>query len=117
MHANADTPSRLSLPTAPTDVPLLGDVMGASHVTYPSCGYPELDQELRRIPVCLLCIGTYPTLPPFFQKRNKLSVEDGCILRWSKVIIPIQVQDLLIQELHQTHMGITHMKSLALGYF
>ena len=55
-------------------------------------------------------------LIPFSRRRNELSVQDGCILWGSRVVIPPPGRDLILTELHQTHPGISRMKSLARGY-
>ena len=52
-------------------------------------------------------------LNPFSAKKEKLSVHKGCILWGSRVVVPQQVWEMVLQELHEDHPGITRMKSLA----
>ena len=53
---------------------------------------------------------------PFFKKRLKISVEDGCLLWGVRAIIPASFQDKLLAELHVSRMGVVKMKSLARQY-
>ena len=52
-------------------------------------------------------------LKPYWSKRTELSVQNGCILWGSRVIVPPPSRVPLLQELHGSHPGICHMKSLA----
>ena len=51
-------------------------------------------------------------LQPYWHKRNEISVEDGILLWGSRVIVPPQARNRVIEEAHATHIGITRMKSL-----
>ena len=51
-------------------------------------------------------------LQPYWHKRNEISVEDGILLWDSRVIVPPQARNQVIEEAHATHIGITRMKSL-----
>ena len=55
-------------------------------------------------------------LKPYFQRRHELSMEDGCILWGSRVVMPPQGREIILEELHQAHPGMTRMKGLARGY-
>ena len=56
------------------------------------------------------------TLSPFISIKDNLTVEAGCLLYGSRVIVPSRQQPRLLFELHHTHMGIVKMKSLAREY-
>ena len=53
---------------------------------------------------------------PYRTRQNELSVEDGCVLWGSRVVIPPQGRKLVLEELHDTHPGSTKMKALARCY-
>ena len=53
---------------------------------------------------------------PYFQRRNELSLECGCIMWGSRIIIPPQGQQTMLNELHEMHPGICRMKALARSY-
>ena len=48
----------------------------------------------------------------FNRKKNELSVQDGCILRGSRVVIPAVGRDKTLEQLHDCHPGVSQMKSL-----
>ena len=49
-------------------------------------------------------------LRPYFLCRLELSLENGCLLRGHKVIIPAVFRDRLLNELHSSHFGIVKIK-------
>ena len=53
---------------------------------------------------------------PYADRKSELSLEDGCILWGSRVVIPPQGRRLVLEELHDSHPGITRMKALARSY-
>ena len=54
-----------------------------------------------------------PEITHYFSKRHEITVEDGCLLRGIRVIIPKQLRERVLHELHKGHPGIVRMKSLA----
>ena len=56
------------------------------------------------------------TLSAYSSRKTELSVLDGCLLWGSRVVIPPQCQQNVLQELHSAHPGMTKMKSLARMY-
>ena len=50
---------------------------------------------------------------PYYQKREELSTQDGCVLWGSRVVVPSQGQARVLELLHDCHSGISRMKSLA----
>ena len=55
-------------------------------------------------------------LQPYWCRRLELTVSDNCLLWGSRVVIPPQIRDSVLKELHDTHIGISRMKSLARSY-
>ena len=55
-------------------------------------------------------------LGPYFTRIDELSVHDGCIMWDSRVIVPPQGRNFIVEELHDTHPGISRMKSLPRSY-
>ena len=49
----------------------------------------------------------------YFQRRQEISVDQGCLFLGSCVIIPTRYQEHLLGELHIGHQGIVKMKGLA----
>ena len=125
-HSNADALSRLPLPTVPAEVPtppelvLLMDHLADSPVTADHIrSWTQRDPSLA--PVLQYVQQGWPdqgdpNLMPFSAKREELSVHEGCILWGSRVVVPQQGREMVLQELHEGHPGTTRMKSLARMY-
>ena len=50
---------------------------------------------------------------PYYERRNELTVHQGCILWGMRVVIPNKLQDRVLEELHHGHLGVVKMKALA----
>ena len=55
-------------------------------------------------------------LKPYQQRKDQLSVHNGCILLGSRVVVPVAGQTKVMEELYQGHPGITRMKGLARSF-
>ena len=55
-------------------------------------------------------------LLPYYNRRNDLTVIDGCLLWGSRVVIPTVFRAQLLDKLHSNHVGVCHMKALARSY-
>ena len=53
---------------------------------------------------------------PFTNRKTELSVEDGCVSWGSRVVVPNPGRNLVLEELHQAHPGMSKMKGLARSY-
>eukprot|EP00117_Sycon_ciliatum_P047528 scpid79697/ scgid33944/ Uncharacterized protein K02A2.6 len=56
-------------------------------------------------------------LQPFFAKRWELSVADNVLLWNDRVVIPMSLRVILLNELHSEHTGAVRMKRIARRYF
>ncbi|CAH1999568.1 unnamed protein product [Acanthoscelides obtectus] len=62
--------------------------------------------------------GVFATnLGRFNNRKNEINVEDDVLLWGHRVIIPFQLREVILKELHATHLGIVKMKYLARSYF
>ncbi|XP_059061184.1 uncharacterized protein K02A2.6-like [Achroia grisella] len=52
-------------------------------------------------------------LLPFSRCQHELHVDNGCLMRGHRVVVPEMYRPAVIQELHAAHLGIIKMKSLA----
>ena len=80
--------------------PVLGFLLGYSCVFVCVCKIPETETELR----------------PYSQNASELSVVDGTLLWGSRVVIPHSERNIILQQLHETHPGVSKMKNLARSY-
>ena len=122
-HANADLFSRLPLPDMPTDVPLPGKTVllmetvggspvSATHIKTLTDHDPLLSQVRDMLKQGCQDVDS-EELRPFQQQKNELSIQDGCVLWGSRVVIPQRGRQKIMEELHDGHLGISKMNSLA----
>ena len=52
----------------------------------------------------------------YFNKKDELGVQNGCLLWGSHVIVPPKGHEIIVKELHESYPGISHMQSAARGY-
>ena len=55
-------------------------------------------------------------LKPYFNCRDELSIVRGCVLWGSRVIVLPPGQSLVLNQLHDTHLGVSQMMSLSRSY-
>ena len=51
-------------------------------------------------------------LKPYWMRKFELSTQQGCLLWGNRVIVPPSLQQKVLQQLHDSHVGISRMKSL-----
>ena len=59
---------------------------------------------------------TRPELKPFWNRRDEISLENGCFSWGRRVIIPFKFQKRLLEELYECHRGMCRMKALAKSF-
>ena len=125
--SHADALSRLPLADQPASVPTPPDVvLLLNHLTETIVSaetiksWTDKDPVLSRLRNIILTGTNIPhdiqELQPFIRCSSELSVTDGCLLRGSRVIVPSPGHSLVLSQLHETHPGISRMKSLARCY-
>ena len=57
-----------------------------------------------------------PNLTPYVRRKDELSLQNGCILWGSRVIVPPNLRSRIMNELHSSHAGSSRMKELARSY-
>ncbi|XP_046841958.1 uncharacterized protein K02A2.6-like [Xenia sp. Carnegie-2017] len=77
----------------------------------------QKDSVLSRVVYYLLHGWPEGKLPEelqyFFTKQDEFTVEEGCLLRGTRLVIPTKYQGVVLSELHINHPGRGRMKSLA----
>ena len=53
------------------------------------------------------------SLKPYYDKRWELGVNQGCVNWGIRVLVPSKLRQKLLEELHESHVGIVRMKNLA----
>ena len=133
-NANADTLSRLPLPSPncytpqPVELINLTEHLSATPISSAQIeAWTDSDPTLSQVRRWV--IEGWPEgwlkesesesreeLLPYFRKRWELGVEEGCVLRGCRVVVPSVGRDLALQMIHEAHPGITRMKTLARSY-
>ena len=128
LMAHADAMSRLpSIATHIPQIPELGEmVMLLETLKTSTVGVKDIIRWTRADPVtCKVydyCLNGWPVqledevhsdLRFYYRCRNELSVENGCVLRGNRVVVPPPGRQSILQELHNSHPGICKMKAIA----
>ena len=127
--ANADALSRRPLSQQPQSVPVPGDInLVLQHLNTTPVTATEIktwtDKDPLLSKVRQFVMTGWPlddntseeALRPYLTRKDELSVHSGCLLWGSRVIVPPKGRELIVKELHESHPGISRMKSLARGY-
>ena len=121
--ANADGLSRLPLPEAPSEVPYPGEVVFLLQTLQSSpITAEQIKHWTNRDPVLsrvrnLVSKGwidcSDDVLRPYQNRKDELSMLDGCVLWGSRVIVPVAGRAPVLDLLHDGHPGISKMKAIA----
>ena len=126
-HANADLCSRFPLPYAgstwsaglpsmPSSVNAVEQVVNTAWVSTVTRNDPLLTRIIHFTLNGWPDRDRPPEWEPFYKRRHELSVEDGCLLWGSRVVIPERIKSAIPKMLHIAHQGAAAMKRLARGY-
>jgi len=55
-------------------------------------------------------------LAPYYSRRHKLAVHQGCLLWGGWVVIPTKLRQRILDQLHEAHSGVVKMKCMARSY-
>ncbi len=120
-HENADGLS----PEAPAFVPVPEDVVQVlSQIESNAVQSAHIKSWTEHNPTLatVKCMTSWPwatqdeQFRPYFQCKNEISIQDGCLLWGSRVIVLPQGRTQVLDILHETHLGVSRMKSLARCY-
>ncbi|XP_070519742.1 uncharacterized protein [Cardiocondyla obscurior] len=131
-NANCDALSRLPIDDEDNRLLFLDLETEFSHVNFLEEGVQVLDAKLltlesRKDPVISKIIKYVVTDWPsvtnlsetekyFYSKRLEFSVEKNCLFWGLRAVIPVSLQDLILKELHASHLGIVKVKMFARSY-
>ena len=76
--------------------PILSRVMG-----YTEQGWPAVNEK---------------ELEPFYKKKDELTIQDECLIRGARILIPPKCQPQVLDELYDDHLGVAKTKALARSY-
>ena len=78
----------------------------------------EMGRDLQLSRVLIYVQAGWPktvedSLQIFFDKRQELTTEQGCLMWRIRVVIPQIYQQKVLEKLHGGHLGVVKMKALA----
>ena len=122
-NSNADVFSRLPLPESPATVPLPGETVflmeTLENTPVNATQIKNNDRILAKVRE-MVQKGWNNTgeesIQPYQCRRDELSVHAGCVMLGNRVVIPLAGRKHIIEQLHQSHPGITRMKGLAQSF-
>lgn len=125
-HSNADGLSRLPLPQKERSNAQIGvEVFNVAQIDSLPVTSTRLGQATRRDRV-LGKVWRYTKsgwpqdcpvhLQLYWTRRHELTVEGDCLLWGIRVVVPLSLQERVLQELHQEHQGVAKVKTLARSY-
>ncbi|XP_015749841.1 PREDICTED: uncharacterized protein K02A2.6-like [Acropora digitifera] len=126
-NANADALSPLPLPDLAETTPVPGDIVhlletinaspvDAAKVKLWTTRDPVLSQVLQFVLYGWPLSIEEEALKPYFARREELNLHSGCLLWGSRVVIPPQGREEVLNVLRESHPGIVSMKRLARSY-
>ena len=124
----ADALSRLPLPNSCDSVPVLGEwinlvnFLESAPVTSKTISVqtrtdPILSKVLRYCELGWPASSPDPVFAPYFSRRDELSMEGGCVLWGYRMVIPMKLRPIMLDEIHAGHVGASRMKEIARSYF
>ena len=124
--ANADGLSRLPVDEAPTEVPVPAEVvLSMTTLEKSPVTAAQVATWTRRDPLLAAVVRFvqqgWPDSPGeeyavYFRRKEELSVQAGCLMWGSRVIIPTPGREAILSELHECHPGIVRMKAVARSF-
>ncbi len=129
-HQNADALSRLPLPEGPGEecsglfslkevtelhkVQLENLPVSARQIRAATLNDPVMSRVMHYVVNGWPQVSELaPEMKPYGRCQDELTIEEGCLLRGIRVLIPAKLQTQVLTELHATHPGIVRMKALA----
>ena len=125
-HSNADALSRLPLPDTPkvetSEERVL--MLESSDITLVTAdqvkAWTDKDPVLSRVREMVhngwSAKDRGEEFAPYEVRKLELSIQNGCVMWGSRVVVPKPGQGSVMRQLHQCHPGVSRMKALARSY-
>ena len=120
---HADGLSRMPLPTTPSTVPVPGEtvlMLDTLQMSPVNAARVKLwtDQDPILSDLWQFLLSGSPTVKgeefaPYLRRQEELTLQNGCISRGNRVLIPSAGEKAVLELLHSGHPGISRMKSIA----
>lgn len=127
LHQNADALSRLPLPAQVDEPCSPGDVLMLASAPRLELSPQQLAEMTRSDPLLsrvmrAVSSGELRRLPKqeflaFTKLGNELSLQEGCVIRGTRLVVPEKARKDVLELAHAGHRGVVAMKACARGYF
>ncbi|XP_062714152.1 uncharacterized protein K02A2.6-like [Aedes albopictus] len=57
-----------------------------------------------------------PDLLPYYNRRDSLSIVNGCVMLHDRVVVPDQFRKKILKQFHRGHPGVVRMKAIARSF-
>ncbi|XP_051962904.1 uncharacterized protein K02A2.6-like [Xyrauchen texanus] len=127
-HGNADALSRLPLPVQHRDRKDAVDAYLIKKMdALPVCS-SDISKGTRADPILcrvkeMVSTGSFPSakdsenvLKPYLTRKEELSLMQDCLIWGQRVIVPSNLRQRVLEDLHTGHPGVVKMKALARSY-
>ncbi|KAL2077680.1 hypothetical protein ACEWY4_027184 [Coilia grayii] len=127
-HGNADGLSLLPLPAQHEVKQMRVDTFLINHIE----SFPILCKDVKKetssdstlsLVMEMVVTGRFPpakdsdgSLAPYLTRKDELSVLQGCLMWGNRVIVPPNLRQRVLEELHVGHPGVVKMKAIARSY-
>ncbi|KAL5267338.1 hypothetical protein ACHWQZ_G004399 [Mnemiopsis leidyi] len=127
-HSNADVCSRYPLPAEEEEDTEVADVFFNTFaektiINFATVGkFTPLDVTLSKVKKFVLegwpqkLRDDQKDLKPYFERRDELSCEKGCVLWGTRIVVPQKLRQDVLELLHTAHQGVVAVKALARSY-
>ncbi|XP_062585296.1 uncharacterized protein K02A2.6-like [Saccostrea cucullata] len=125
-HCNADVLSRLPLHSIESEGTDEVDIFYSTQLEMLPVTSEQVRNLTRRDPILaqvldFVSTGRFPntfvkSLKPYIQRKDELTLHQGCIMWGNRVVIPESLHPRLLGEIHAGHLGIVRMKAYARSY-
>ena len=75
--------------------------------SYSSWWWTHITKEHNHVRMAQYIKEIPPVLQPYWTFCKKLTIEDGLILKGTRIVIPSKNQEALLNQIHNSHLGLT----------
>ncbi|XP_063365892.1 uncharacterized protein K02A2.6-like [Cydia amplana] len=118
-NSNADYLSRFPVDTISPNIIDVHTAFQLNQMNTIAVDRVKIAEETLRDPeysILLQALMAGTTVRRYGYNDNELTIQDGCILKGTRVMIPAGLRKHILDELHSGHLGMVRMKLLARGY-
>ena len=96
---------------------LVVDALPATETRLAEIRARQLEDDVCRqvMRYCADCWSSHPSLPSvlrlYWQMQNELTIQNGLLLKWVRLVIPTCMRLAILDKLHEGHQGVVRCRS------